>query len=417
MASRAMNKLSDRAVRAAKEPGWYGDGAGLYLRVDAVGGRRWVFVFQWQGKRAEMGLGALADVSLAEARDARTWAREEVKGGRNPIDERRRQREAAEAEANKEPPKTFSVWAEEIADVVGPKAAKARKAWLKRMQVSAGAMAAKALPEIGTEDVLAALKPFWVSRPETGRKMRMAIEAVLDAAKAKGLIEDPWQNPARWRGHLAHLLEKRSTPVKHRTSLPYAEVASFFADLRKVDRMSALALEFTILTAVRTKEALGARWDEIDRKARTWTIPAERMKGEAGKKREHVVPLTDAAIDVLDRASTLRVRGPRALIFPSTFRFGPLSEGAMQLVLNEMGMKGRATVHGFRSTFKDWAGDCTNFPDELSEAALAHVVGDETRRAYRRTDAFLKRRRLMEAWAGYLTRPASAKVIPLGRSA
>lgn len=413
MAARTLNKLTDRAVRNAKAPGWYGDGGGLYLRVDGDA-RKWVFVFQWFKKRAEMGLGSLADVSLAEARDARDAARKLVKAGKNPIEERKAERERQAAVETQEAAQTFGEWAEEIAPSIGPHAPKARKAWVSMMKEKTGRLAGKTPAEIATEDVLAALKPYWLSRPESGKRMRQRIERVLDAAKAKGLIVDPWQNPARLRGHLENLLPKRSTAVAHRKALPFDDAPAFMAALREETRVAAIALEFTILTGVRNLESRGARFNEIDRAERVWTIPAERMKGVAGMKRPHRVPLSDAALAVIDKV-LIEGLAPDALLFPSPGNGGMLSENALQNVLNDMGLKGTATVHGFRSTFRDWAGETTNFQRETIEAALAHRLGDDTERAYRRGDALLKRRKLMDAWAGYLAKRLASNVTPLSR--
>lgn len=427
MPPRTLHKLTDLAARKAKEPGWYGDGGGLYLRVEAppkpapgekaatIGAKRWVFVFQWQKKRAEMGLGSFADVGLGDARDKRDAARKVVAAGKNPIDERRLEREREAAEAEKKVV-TFGEWAEEIAPAIGPKAIKARKAWVAMMQHKVGALAQLAPSEIATEHVLAALKPYWLSRPESGKRMRQRIEVVLDAARAKGMIAPPWENPARLKGHLDKLLAKRSTAVKHRAALPFAEVGKFMGNLRELERTAAKALEFVVLTAVRNVEGRGVRWREIDFKEKLWTVPAERMKGEAGQKREHRVPLSDAAIVLLESVKPPNGAKPGAFIFPCpAAKGGMFSENALQNVVNDMGLKGRATVHGFRSTFRDWAGDMTNFQRETIEAALAHKIEDDTERAYRRSDALLKRRKLMEAWAGYLARPAADNVRQMGK--
>jgi integrase len=408
VAGRALNRLSDLAVRKAKEPGWYADGGGLYLRIDARSkAKAWVLVFFWGGKRQEMGLGSTADVPLAEARDLRDAARKQVRDGVNPIEARRQERAAKAAE---QAPRTFGQWATEIAPTLAPPAPKARAAWLRMMTEWVGALKDKRISDIGTEDVLSALKPYWKTRHETAKRMRMRIEAVLDAAKAKGLIADPWANPARWKGHLQHLLEKHDGEVRHHAALPYGEAAAFMARLGDRDTMAAYALAFTILTAARTSETLRATWAEIDTEADLWIVPKERMKGG----REHRVPLPAPALAVLEKA-----RHPDGVrlddwVFPSLFRKNkPLSTAAMERVLEDLGMKGRATVHGFRSTFRDWAGDCTTFDRGTIEAALAHAIGDETERAYRRGDALIKRRKLMEAWAGFLARRTDSRVVPM----
>lgn len=409
MAPRTLNKLTDVGIRKAKTPRLYGDGGGLYLRIDAQGLKRWVLVFQWRGKRAEMGLGPLADVSLAEARDERDRARKMVRAGKNPVIERRAARSAAAATSQ-----TFGEWAEEIAPSIGPKAEKARKAWVSMLQAKVGALADLPPASIQTEHILKALKPYWQSRPESGKRMRQRIERTLDAAKAKGLIPEPWANPARLKGHLENLLPKRSTAVKHHAALPYDQMAEFMARLRARDHMAALALEWTILTVSRTKETLGARWSEIDLAEKLWIVPAERMKGASDRRREHRVPLTEAAMAVLGRAKAPPGVKQPPHVFPG-FRGGSMSTASMERVMQDMGMQGVATVHGFRSSFRDWAGETTNFQRETIEAALAHLVGDETERAYRRGDALLKRRKLMEAWAGFLGRKAGDNVRSLSR--
>jgi integrase len=409
LAARTQNRLKDLVVRQTKKPGLHADGGGLYLKVDSRGGtKRWVFVFQWppgskDAKRREMSLGVLADVSLGEARDERDKARRHLAAGRDPVIERERERKAQATEGRQ----TFGEWAEEIAPAIGPKASKARKAWVAMMQEKVGDLAKKAPADITTEDVLKAVGPYWLSRPESGRRMRQRIERVLGAAKAKGLITDPtWQNPARLKDHLDTLLAKQTRKVKHRIALSYAEAPKFMAELRQLDRLAAACLEFVILTAVRNVEGRGTYGRELDLEGKLWVIPAERMKGEEGKKREHRVPLSDAAIAVVRRVWP-NGPPPDGLVFPCpASRTNVYSENALQNVVNDMGYKGRAHVHGFRSTFKDWATECTNFANEVSEAALAHVQGDETERAYRRGDILLKRRKLMEAWAGYLSRPA-----------
>lgn len=418
MGSRAKNKLTDRGVKAAKDPGWYGDGEGLYLRVLADG-KRWVYVFRWGGKRAEMGMGSYPDVSLSEAREGlygRDWARDRLKENRNPVEVRRAEREAAEKAAEpKADAVTFRTWATEVAPAIGPKSEKAAKKWLKSITDDAGTLAEMAPAEIQTEHVLAALKPYWTSRPDTGSRMRQRIARVLDAARARGHIAQPqWSNPAAWRGHLENLLRAPPVTVQHHKAVPYAELPAFMADLRQRDSMAALALQWTILTAARTSMTIFAAPGEVDKAGRLWTVPAARMKGKESERREHRTPLTDAAVEILEKATSVAVQAP--FLFPSTFRPGrPLSTAAMERIMDDMGWKGRATVHGMRSAFSDWAHDCTNFSHETIEAALAHVQGDEVSRAYRRGDALEKRRRLMEAWAGYLLRPAGSNVRTLGR--
>lgn len=413
MAPRTQYRLTDLGVKHLKEGGWHADGGGLYLRIDPrTASRRWVYVFRWAGKRQEMGLGGAGDVSLSDARIARDAARKLVRDGVNPINSRREEVAARSRQAVVAKPLTFAEWAREIAPVVAPKSPKAHEAWLRMMTDWVGPLKDKVPGQIVTEDVLAALKPYWKTRPETGQRMRMRIEAVLDAAKAKGQIADPWSNPARWKGHLQHLLEKRSKPVKHHAAMPYGNLPAFMADLGQKEHMSARALIFTILTCARTSETIKATWAEVDLAGKVWTVPAARMKA----KRPHRVPLTAAALAVLEAVKHPDGVRPSDWVFPSQYRAGrPLSTAAMERALEDMGLKGVATVHGFRSSFRDWAGDATNFATDTIEAALAHLVGDETERAYRRGDALLKRRKLMDAWSGYLTRPAAANVTPMVR--
>jgi integrase len=406
--ARTTNRLTDLEVRRAKEPGRYADGGGLYLVIDKAGAKRWFYFFTWRGKRVEMGLGPLADRTLAQARDARDEARKLVAAGDNPVEVRKAEKKAKEAP---EPVSaTFASWAAEIAPTLAPRATKAHAAWKRMMTEWVGPLKDLAPQDIRTEDVLAALKPYWKSRPESGRRMRMRVEAVLDAARAKGLITGAWENPARWKGHLQHLLPKIDRAVKHHLALPYAMAPAFMQQVAERDTMAAYALRFTILTVGRTSEVVFARWHEVG--GDVWTCPPERMK----MNREHRVPLPAAALEVLERVKPPDGYKPDSWIFPSLFRKGkPLSTAAMERVLEDMGLKGVATVHGFRSTFRDWAGDCTNFDTATIEAALAHLVGDETERAYRRGDALLKRRKLMEAWAGYLARKAGSNVTPMVR--
>jgi integrase len=259
---------------------------------------------------------------------------------------------------------------------------------------------------IDTALVTKVLQPLWTRKPETARRVRGRIEAILDWAKACGYRDG--ENPARFRGHLKHLLADipEVRRVKHHAALPYAGIAEFIADLRERPGIAAKALEFTILTAARTGEVIGAQWDEINLKARVWTVPADRMKGS----REHRVPLTDAAIAVLEQMREVR---QNEFMFPGDRR-AMMSNMAMDMLLRRMGRD--VTVHGFRSTFKDWASERTNFPNEVSEAALAHAVGDKVEAAYRRGDMFEKRRRLMEAWAEFASeRQATGLIVPLRR--
>jgi integrase len=402
--ARQVKRLSARAVATLTKPGRHSDGDGLYLVVDASGARRWLFMFRRGGKLKEMGLGGASSVSLSDAREKAADARRIVASGRNPI-ELRRSAEAARAAGT-----TFGAFADKlVADLVqGFRNEKHKGQWATTLKTYAATLRDKPLDAIGTDDVLVVLAPIWQTKHETASRLRGRIERLLDAAKAKGLRSG--ENPARWRGHLDKLLPKRRKLTRgHHAAMPYPDVPAFVATLRRRNAVAGMALEFCILNASRTGEVLGAKWSEIDREAKLWTVPAERMK--AG--RAHRVPLTTQALEILAEAEKIRTS---EYVFPGQRRDRPLSSMAMEEMLRRMKIE-NATVHGFRSSFRDWAGECTSFPREIAEAALAHTVGDETERAYRRGDALEKRRKLMEAWAGFLEEPIGiGAVVPIGAS-
>jgi integrase len=391
---RAIHKLTTRQVETIAKPGRHSDGGGLYLVVSKEGRRKWVFISIRNGKRQDMGLGSAAKgaVSLAKAREAAALAREAVAAGRDPIAARR----AAARDGARLP--TFGQVADELVTSLTPewRNEKHRAQWAMTLTKYAAPLRDIPVDRVATDDVLRALKPLWTTRPETASRLRGRIERVLDAAKALG--HRSGENPALWRGHLANLLPRRQKLTRgHHAAMPYGEVPAFVGRLREREALAALALEFTIVTAARSGETYGARWSEIDLDSRVWTVPAARMKGG----REHRVPLTERAIEIVDEVAKLRSTGvPDGLVFPGRRPGRPLSVMAMEMLLRRMGQDG-VTVHGFRSSFRDWAGECTSFPREIAEAALAHVVGDQTERAYRRGDALEKRRGLMEAWASF----------------
>ncbi|MDF2797314.1 MAG: integrase family protein [Devosia sp.] len=389
--ARVSKRLSARAVATITEPGLHADGDGLYLVVDSRGSKRWSFIFQWQRKRTEMGLGRLSDVSLANAREAVIDARRLVREGVSPIHARKLAQSEREA-----PEHTFGSFADELVATMesGFRNAKHKAQWKMTLTVYAAPIRNLPLDAIGTHEVLACLTPLWTTKAETASRLRGRIERVLDAAKAKGLRTG--ENPARWRGHLDKLLPKRQKLTRgHHKALPYPEVPAFAARLRSLSSSSALALEWTILAACRSGETLGARLGEVDRDAKVWTIPADRMK--AG--RPHRVPITNRMLEILDAVGPLR--GDNPYLFPGSSVRRPLSSMALAMQLRRM--KVEVTVHGFRSSFRDWVGEETDFASEIAEAALAHVVGDATERAYRRGDALERRRALMEAWGQYVT--------------
>lgn len=400
MPSRARNKLSARQVTTLTRPNIYSDGGGLYLRVRASG-RSWVFIGTLKAKgklkvkgtgkgdRIELGLGSALDVTLAKARERAAEIRTMLIDGIDPRVER------AKVEIKQAPTVTFGKFAMELVDDIedGFKNPKHRQQWRNTLKSYAQPLFETAINEVTTEQILAVLQPIWLSKAETASRLRGRIERVLDAAKVKGLRSG--ENPARGRGHLDLLLPKRSkTSVRHHPALPFTEVAPFMASLRKRPAVAARALEFTILTAARSGETRGMTWGEIDLENKLWTVPAERMKAQA----QHQVPLSNAAITVL---VALKEDGLKQtdFVFPAP-RGGSLSDMALSQLLKRMSYA-HITVHGFRSTFRDWAGDTTQFGREEVEMALAHTVSSSVERAYRRGRALEKRRELMTAWAAY----------------
>jgi integrase len=371
--------LTARKVETAK-PGKYGDGANLYLIVSKAGTRKWVLRFTFRGRPKEMGLGSAASVPLADAREKATAARRKIAQGLNPIDERKREVGIP----------SFGEMADDVRETLaaGFRNEKHKAQWKSTLETYAAPLHAKPVDLIATHDVLAVLKPIWTTKAETASRVRGRIEKVLDAAKAKGFREG--ENPARWRGHLDHLLPRSSKLARgHHAAMPYEDVAAFIAKLREREATSALALELCILTAARSGEILGMRWPEIDLNKEMWTVPASRMK--AG--REHRVPLSRRALSILQELETMKTSD---FVFPGQARNRPLSSMSMEMLLRRMEVND-ATVHGFRSSFRDWAGNVSNFPRELIETALAHVIGDKAEQAYRRSDALEKRRKLMNA--------------------
>lgn len=375
--------LTARKVETAK-PGKYGDGGNLYLIVSESGSRKWVLRFTWRGSAKEMGLGSAKLVSLAEAREKAATALRMVARGINPIEERKRD--------NGTP--TFGDMADSVCQTLsdGFRNEKHKAQWKSTLKTYAAPLRSKPVDTITTDDILTVIKPIWTLKPETASRVRGRVEKVLDAAKAKGFRDG--ENPARWRGHLDHLLPKPSKlERRHHAAMAYEDIAAFVGDLRKRQATAALALEYCILTAARSGEVLGAKWSEIDLIKKVWTIPASRMK--AG--REHRVPLSNRAMTILKQ---LREADGGEFVFPGQRPKKPLSNMAMEMVLRRMKVE-NATVHGFRSSFRDWAGNVTSFPREVTETALAHVIGDKAEQAYRRGDALEKRRTLMDAWAAY----------------
>lgn len=387
MSSRARNKLNVKQVEHLKKIGVHSDGGGLYLRIRRSG-RSWIFIGTVNRERFELGLGSALDVSLAQAREKAKEVRQLALAGHDPRVLRKKAREDNETQIS------FGKFAQQyVADIEsGFRNPKHRQQWRNTLKTYGKPIAKIPIAEVDTNDVLRCVRPIWGKKHETASRVRGRIEKVLDAAKAKGLRTG--DNPARMGGHLEHLLPKRSkATVKHHAALPYAEIPAFMAALRKREGVAAKALEFAILTAARSGEVRGMTWGEVDLAAKLWTVPADRMKASE----EHVVPLSDAAISVIQAVRDDGIEA-RDVVFP-----GPsgsaLSDMTLSAVLKRMGRE--VTVHGMRSSFRDWAGDTTNYPRDVVEMALAHAVGSATERAYRRGRALDKRRELMDAWASY----------------
>jgi integrase len=397
--ARATSRLSARAVATLNKPGRHADGGGLYLAISADGSRRrWVFLFRWKapgetgaGKLREMGLGSVSTVSLAKAREQAAQARLFLAEGRNPLEARNQVRSVP----------TFGQMADAVVSSleIGWRNHKHREQWRMTLTEYCKPIRATPVDAITTDQVLGILRPLWSKVPETASRLRGRIEKVLDAAKAKGYRTG--ENPARWKGHLDHLLPPRQKLTRgHHKALPYEAVPTLVTRLQGSGSVSALCLEFAILTAARSGEAMGARWSEVDLERGIWTVPKERMK--AG--REHRVPLSPRARRIVELMAGGRVS---EFIFPGTRPNRPLSTMALEMVLRRM--KVDATVHGFRSAFRDWAAEQTNVPREVAEAALAHALVNKVEAAYRRTDLFEKRRLLMQQWAEHCNLANSAK--------
>jgi integrase len=365
-------------VATIAQPGRHSDGDGLYLNVTRSGARSWLFMWKKDGKRREMGLGSAGSVSLARARELARECRAQVAAGLDPIEAR-----DAAAEIKPEKPNFGAIADALIAAKESEwRNEKHRAQWRASLMEFAAPLRSRPIDEIDTAAVLAVLTPLWQTGPETASRVRGRIEAVLDAAKAQG--NRSGENPAAWRGHLAHLLPKRGKLTRgHHAAMDYREVPDFIAQLRECDAIAAMALEFCILTATRSGEVYGARWSEIDVEAKVWTLPAARMKAA----REHRVPLSERALVILEKLGDAKTSD---YVFPSPRGRKPLSHVSMAKVMHRLQING-VTVHGFRSAFRDWAGNETHFPREVAEAALAHVIGDKAEQAYRRGDALEKR--------------------------
>lgn len=415
-----IGKLNAKKVKEAK-PGKLCDGGGLWL-FTGRNSKSWVFRYMINGVSREMGIGSYDDHTLEEAREAARKLRQQVHrkdGDGGPVDvlavrraEHEYRMESAEI-AKKKAAVTFKDCANGYlkANSGSWKNPKHKQQWYNTLETyvypTIGDMPVQ---RVGVADVVAALQPIWHDKAETARRVRMRIETVLEWAIAAQHYPSP-DNPAK-RERVRHLLGRQTVVVKHHKALPYEQLGDFMADLRKHDGVGGLPLEFLILTATRTGETLGADWAEIDRPKRTWTIPGPRRKGKKGGGRPLTVPLSDRCVKILDKAEMLT--GSTGLVFAGAD--GRLSENTLLDTLKQMGRHGDATSHGFRSTFRDWAGDCTAFPRDIIEAALGHKVGNDVELAYRRRTALEKRRHLMADWAKFCSTPSirTGDVIRLG---
>jgi integrase len=402
--ARPLHRLTALKVERAKAPGMYADGGSLYLRIAPGGSKQYIFRYIRGGRLHDMGIGPTHTLSLAEARERATEARKLLLDGIDPLASKRERfaaLRAAEAkavtfadcvrgfikdnEASWTSPKHRSEWERSLAKYAFPV--------LGSLPVAA----------IDTPLVLRVIKPLWERVPETASRVRGRIENVLGWATVHHYRSG--DNPARWNGLLEHALPN-VVKGNHHAALHYAEVPAFMAKLRQQTSVTARCLEFTVLTAARLGEAMGATWDEIDLDGRVWTVPASRMK--AGK--EHKVPLSAAAIAVLRVLHAVRISD---YVFPGTLQGKAIGKNIPLRLLNELTGNG-ATVHGFRSSFRDWCSERTSFPREVAEMALAHAIPNAVEAAYRRGDLFEKRRRLMDSWASYCAQPAAnGKVLPI----
>lgn len=408
--ARHLHRLTASAVANLKAKGLHPDGGGLYVRVTGNATKSWIFRYTSAGSTRDMGLGAYPTVTLARARELAIECRRQRQDGRDPIEARASKRAAASLEGLRAT--TFKACAEQLisSHEIGWRNTKHRQEWRRTL-------ATYVYPSFGnvpvgnvtTEHILSALQPIWSTKTETASRLRGRIEAVLAFAKASRMRIG--ENPAQWRGHLAQILPARARvkDVRHHPAIPHRELPDFIRRLRQSRSfIAARALEFLILTAARTGETQGARWDEVDFEQRMWTVPGERMKA----RQTHRVPLTDRAISILKELAEIRQSD---FIFAGMRQGRPIGIVAMARQLREI--RGDITIHGFRSAFKDWCAECTNTPNFVSEAALAHIIADKVEAAYRRSDLLKKRRRLMEQWAAYCCAqsPATGQILSLPR--
>jgi integrase len=411
MPQRTLNRLTNKSVESKREPGMYADGGSLYLRIAEGGSKQWVFRYAVNGRLRDMGLGAVAPLgfTLSQARERAREARLLRLEGIDPIDHRRAQRAALRAADAKE--MTFRQCAEGYSrdNEKEWKNAVHHRQWTTTLaKYVYPVLGGLPVAMIDTPLVLKVVKPLWGHKTETASRVRGRIEAILGWATVHHYRSG--DNPARWQGLLEHALPAKSKVAKtqHHMALPYVEVAAFMAKLRRDTSAAARCLEFIVLTGARLGEATGAMWSEIDFANRVWVVPANRMKGG----REHRIPLSDAALEALEAMRAVRMSD---FVFPGMREGQPVGPRTIQDLVKNIG--GEITVHGFRSSFRDWAAERTSFPREVAEMALAHAIPSAVEAAYRRGDLFDKRRRLMEAWSEYCRKQNGAgAVVPIGRA-
>lgn len=383
----SLNRLSARTIAAITDPGRHADGGNLYLLVSKAGAKSWVFMYRHNRTQRELGLGSARDVPLATARRKAAEYREALAAGLDPRNLR-----------VKTTAPVFAVAAAEVIESLKPswRNAKHAKQWETTIAQHCRPLLGLRIDEVVVDDVLKALNPIWSRIPETAARVRMRIEKILDYARAKG-----WRtgdNPARWRGHLDNILPPRKRLTRgHHKAMPHTDVPQLVRSLQAAGSLSAMALQFCMLTATRTSETLEARWSEIDLKDAVWTVPGERTKSG----RDHRVPLGAKSLEILNELHNSKLND---FVFPGLKAGRPLSNMAMLMMMRRLQQP--FTVHGFRSTFRDWAAEETSVPREVSEQALAHVIENAVERAYRRSDLFEKRRALMNAWEAYCLGPS-----------
>ena len=400
-----INRLTALQVQKLSKPGYHADGAGLHLCVKATGGKSWIFRYRYGGKEREMGLGPLHTVSLAEAREKALAQRKMLLDGVDPLAAKHAsevQRKLAEASVI-----TFDTAATSYiaSHRAGWKNEKHAEQWTNTLTTYASPVfGSLPVADITTPLVLRVLEPIWTTKTETASRVRGRVEKILDWCKTQGYRTG--DNPAAWRGHLENLLSapQKTKKVEHHPALPWREIGAFMQALRTMPGTAALATEFIILTNCRTSEAIEARWAEIDIGEKRWTIPASRMKAA----KEHTIPLSDAALAVLQRLKAETKEGE--FVFPGGKKNTPLSNMACLALLKRMG-RSDLTVHGFRSSFRDWAGEATAHPREVIEHAMSHQLKDKAEAAYQRGSLLERRRVLMADWANYCAKPAATGVV------